>query len=165
MDNDMYHHGVKGMKWGRRRTSEQLEASRNRIKKVTKGVAIATGVAATIAGGYYLNKKFGISTKATAAAKTAAESYKNRNTKENILKSPSKLAKNLDKFTQAEIGSAMKRFETQSKLNTYSSNKFKAPKQKIDAILGYVAVPAAMIGLAVNTSNQVKQAKNFKKKK
>lgn len=94
--DELYHHGVKGMKWGVRRyqnadgslkaagrkryteggkkqlTDEERAARNAKIKKVAKNVAIGVGVTALVAAGTYAAVKY--NNKTMAEAKSIMES-------------------------------------------------------------------------------------------
>lgn len=67
-EQELYHHGVLGMRWGHRkqqptsstRSSSDAAAKAARRKKIAKRVAIGVGAAAAIGGGLYLAKKKGL---------------------------------------------------------------------------------------------------------
>lgn len=59
MDNYLYHHGVKGMKWGVRKDRKKYKTSTHKKTLTTKQkVAIGVGVAATVAVGAYFAKRY-----------------------------------------------------------------------------------------------------------
>ena len=65
-NDELYHHGVKGMRWGHRKQPERTGTSRPRKKMSTaKKVAIGVGIAAGIAGVAYISSKGIKSHKAT----------------------------------------------------------------------------------------------------
>lgn len=51
--NELYHHGVKGMKWGVRRKKKQDGERSKKTMSTAKKVAIGAAVVAAIAGGAY----------------------------------------------------------------------------------------------------------------
>lgn len=54
-NDELYHHGVKGMKWGVRRSNQTTESTRSSKRMSTaKKVAIGVGAAAAVAGVSYL---------------------------------------------------------------------------------------------------------------
>lgn len=59
MNKELYHHGVKGMKWGIRKDHKRTKPSTRKKKLTTKQkVAIGVGVAATVAVGAYFAKRY-----------------------------------------------------------------------------------------------------------
>lgn len=119
--NELYHHGVKGMKWGVRRTREQLGYPESRRKKQT--------VKSKKRSRSSKDKQF-------SRLRSIAEK-KNQNSREEILKSPTKLYRHREEFTKQEIDDAIRRFETERKLNELSAYELNAGKRYVDALLGY----------------------------
>lgn len=119
MTQELYHHGVKGQKWGVRRTRSQLgyPESKPRAKK-EKSPRSA--------------KK-----KQAARLKAASERVKRQNAREEILRSPTKLYKHRNEFTRQEIDDAMRRFEWERRLNEFSNYEINAGKRYVDTLLGY----------------------------
>lgn len=108
------HYGIKGMKWGIRRTPEQLGHVVNKVKKKVASVQ-----------------------KKSAAKKKKAAQKKRKAEREAILRSPTKLYKHRFDFTAQEINDAMKRFEWEKKLKDYSKNNLDRGADYINSILKY----------------------------
>lgn len=100
------HYGIKGMKWGVRRSPEEL-GHRTSTKKKTSSLKQKV-------------KKLKKKVKADNEKRKAAAEKKKR---EEILKDPVKLYKNRYKFSEDEIKDALKWFDTEKKLRDFSSNK------------------------------------------
>lgn len=141
---ELYHYGVKGQKWGIRRTPEQLGHPK-KLKKV-RGLGRGT-IAETGQQVYYYKDTDGIFKvntdpnilKKARKQKKIAEQKKKRLEKEReeILRSPSKLYKNRDKFTKEEIDAAMKRFKWEKELRELSKSELSAGKEYVNTILDY----------------------------
>ena len=74
-DNELYHYGIKGMKWGVRRTPEQLGHVKKAASSAGKAVGSATKKAASAAGKAYSSHR------QKKADKKAAEEEKKRRRK------------------------------------------------------------------------------------
>lgn len=116
MDEELYHHGIKGMKWGVRRTPEQL-GHRTSAAKRKKSSA---------------SKKAEREKKREAKRNAAAEAVRQKK-----LSNAKSLYKHRNEFSQEEIDRALKRFEWEKKLRDYSRDELSAPKRRVDIILGY----------------------------
>lgn len=121
--SDIYHHGVKGMKWGIRRTPEQLgykpkpkEPKKTREEKLREKT----------------KKKKAQMDKKEAKLRSEADAKRAE-----ILKSPRQLYKYRDQFTKSEIDEAMKRFKWEQELRNMSKSDMNRGKEYIDMILGY----------------------------
>lgn len=119
MNQELYHHGVKGQKWGVRRSRAQLgyPDSKSKTKKQS---------------GPRSSKK-----KQTARLKAAKDREKRQKTREEILRSPTKLYKHRNEFTKQEIDDALKRFEWERRLQSFSADEINAGKRYADTLLGY----------------------------
>lgn len=116
------HYGVKGMKWGVRKSYEKARTLWNSKLSDIKKKKTAKKRAATL-------KK--------ARKKAAANRKKNAQFKKNkskIVKSPTKLLKNKDRFTNDEIKEALNRFDLEKRLADASKNQMTIGKTYLDAI-------------------------------
>lgn len=116
--NELYHHGIKGQKWGVRRSKAELGYPESSSKK-------------TMGSKHSKQKK----RKLKDLSKNNKERLKNK--REEILKSPTKLYKYRDQFTEQEIKDAIRRFETNKKLSELSNYEMNAGKRYVDTFLGY----------------------------
>lgn len=107
------------MKWGVRRTRAQLGYPDSKPKKKTAKVSKS------------------VKKKQTARLKATKEKERNQNRREEILRSPSKLYKHRNEFTKQEIDDALKRFEWERRLSSYSADEINAGKRYVDTLLGY----------------------------
>lgn len=87
-------------------------------------------------------------------AKRAAREEKKRQA---ILKSPRKLYKNRDKFSQEEIDKAMKRMKWERELRNLTKDELTSGAQYADAILKYVGTATAVYNVSKPVIKQVKK--------
>lgn len=121
-DDFLEHYGVKGMRWGVRKSREkaksvfQSKISEYRKKKLQKKrvKTLAKARKTRIA-----NMK-----KAKRAAERRAK----------ILKNPTKLLRNRDEFTRSEIEDALRGFDMERRLRELSYSQLEAPKRYLDTI-------------------------------
>lgn len=138
--NELQHYGVLGMKWGVRRTPEELGHPKASSKKKTSNIEKAKQKTAKQKA--TLEKK--------AARKKAAEERRRRD----ILNDPSKLYKHRREFSQDEINAALKQFEWERKLQDFSTTRLEAGKRKTQAALGMLTAGLAsydQVARVVNT--------------
>lgn len=185
--DELYHHGIKGQKWGVRRyqnkdgsltpagkkrakaelAPEQKEARKKTIKKVAAGTAAVATVAAA-AGLYAKNKpavdKFvkGYLSNAKVAKAAKQEAYANSH-KDSILKSASKLNKYKQYYDDATVNKAVKNLQTTRELHNLSQDRIRRGANYAQAFIAYGTVATSAYGIA--KSQMVKDAKKSKSKK
>lgn len=121
-DEFLEHYGVKGMKWGVRKSYEKAKTLWN--SKLSDIKKKKTQKKRT-------NSLKKARKKAAATRKKNAQFKKNRST---ILKSPTKLLKNKDRFTNDEIRDALNRFDLEKRLADASKNQMSIGKTYLDTI-------------------------------
>lgn len=140
-DDFLEHYGIKGMKWGVRKTYEkatkvfqsklsdykQKKLQKKRVKSLVKARKVRMA-----------NMK---------KAKKAAER------RVAALKNPTKLLKNRDQYTRAEIEDAIKGFNLEKQLRELSMSQLSAPQHYLDTIF-------KTINSGSNAYNQVARVYN-----
>lgn len=119
MNNELEHYGIKGMKWGIRRTPAEL------------GHKISSGIS-------NLKKKSEKKRARRERVKKARSRQKVLKRRAEILKDPKQLYKYKDYFNKSEIEDAMKRFRMEKELRDLSQNSMRAGKEYVNTILDYV---------------------------
>lgn len=114
-NTELYHHGVKGMKWGVRRSPQQLGHPAPKKRKGSVGKAIKKAGSAIVRGGGKVGS-------ATASGLKAAKKKGHEANAERIIRSgdPDKIYKNRNRLTDQELNRAVKRVGDNQKL--YESN-------------------------------------------
>lgn len=182
MDNrELYHYGIKGMKWGVRRTPAQLgrktgsgktkkelspEEKARRIKtakRVAAGVTIAAAAVVYAKNRKQIDAFVGKCLKEASDAKRKYDdSYFTKN-RDKILNSPSQLNKYKDRFSSKEVGDAVKRMQTERDLHQLNQDRIRRGSNYIQAYLA----TATALSTAYNLKNSpiIKDAENKRKKK
>lgn len=126
-EQELYHYGVLGMKWGIRRTPEQLgnKKSTRAEKKIKKANA----------------KK--MAKVREAKKKAAAERAKKEAWKKKVLDNPELLYKYRKQFSKAEIDEAMKQFEWENRLRDMSNKRI---SQGAEKAAKFLAVAGTVVG-------------------
>lgn len=121
MDNKSYiaHYGIPGMKWGVRRSLEEL-GHKLKARKTQKKRLNALKKAR----------------KARAKAKKARENFEKN--KEKYMKDPVLMNKHRDMFTTDEINKANQRFTAEQNLHTATLNKLSRPKDYANTAVSYL---------------------------
>lgn len=136
--NELYHHGVKGMKWGVRRSKEQLGYKRIRKRQRESS-------------NFRKNKK-------KTKTKAFRDKEKTQKRREEILKSPSKLYKHRNEFTKQEIDDAIRRYEWERRLSDFSTYELNAGKRYVDTMLGYADTGIKAYNTAAKVYNTVNRS-------
>lgn len=128
LSDELYHYGIKGQKWGVRRTPEQLGHP-----KPTRAEKKASKIR---------EKNARKREKARRKAQKAAKYYAKKNAKfekekAEIMRSPMSMVKYKEKFTDEEIDKALKRFEMEKKLADYSATERKRGKEFVSDLISY----------------------------
>ena len=188
MSNELNHYGVKGMRWGVRRSENRSSGSRGkrgirskesaqRRKRIAK---IAAGTAATVtvvaATAVYLKNKKRVDSfiatnagkvlksvadqKAARAVATAKkrEAYAKKNASK-ILKSPSLLNKYKDYYDRATVDEAVKNLQRTRDLHNLAQDDIRRGANYVNAVLAYGTAATA----AYNLKNS-QLAKDMRKK-
>lgn len=188
MSNELNHYGVKGMRWGVRRSENRSSGSRGKRGTSSKESAqkrkriakIAAGTAATVtvvaATAVYLKNKKQVDSfiaknagkvlksvadqKAAKAVATAKkrETYAKKNASK-ILKSPSLLNKYKDYYDRATVDEAVKNLQRTRDLHNLAQDDIRRGANYVNAVLAYGTAATA----AYNLKNS-QLAKDMRKK-
>ena len=185
--DELYHHGIKGQKWGVRRyqnkdgsltpagkkraktelTPEQKAARKDKIKKVAAGTAAVVTVAA--AAGLYAKNKPAVDKfvkeylNNAKVAKAAKQEAYAKSHKDSILKSASKLNKYKQYYDDQTVSKAVKNLQTTRDLHNLSQDRIRRGANYAQAFIAYGTAATAIYGFA--KSPMVKDAKKSKAKK
>lgn len=155
LSDELYHYGVKGQKWGVRRTPEQLGHP-----KLTRAEKKAAKLREKNS-----KKREKARKKALKAANRAKkEQAKFDKEKSELMRSPITMAKYKEKFTNEEIEAALKRFEMEKKLSDYSAKERNRGKEFVDDMIGFAETAKRGYNLYVDVYNTFNE-KGRKKEK
>lgn len=144
LSDELYHYGIKGQKWGVRRTPEQLGHP-----KLTRAEKRAAKIREK-----NVKKREKMRKKSLKAAKrTKKEQAKFEKEKAELMRSPVTMAKYKEKFTNEEIDAALKRFEMEKKLTEYSVKERRRGKEFIDDMVGLAETAKKGYNLYVDVYN------------
>lgn len=126
--DSLEHYGRKGMKWYEHifgREQSHAKYSKDQPKKTFRERRADAA------------KKREAEKKAKEKAKAEKEAAKKEQQRKEILKNPTKLYKHRDEFTYEEIKDAMKRFDWEKQLNSYSRERLQQGADLIDTMVTY----------------------------
>lgn len=137
-DDDLYHHGIKGMKWGVRRTKEQLgyKTSPKKKKRSPNDENVFTKTA----------KKTGkaISTATSnASAKRKEKKEEERQTKEARARNKKLKNKPISDMTDEELRQKIQRIQLENQYRALNPKKVSAGEKFAKTVLNDVIAPAA----------------------
>lgn len=128
LSDELYHYGVKGQRWGVRRTPEQLGHPKpTRAEKKAAKLRDKNS-----------KKREKARKKALKAAKVAKKKQaKFDKEKAELMQSPLSMVKYKEKFTDEEIDKAIKRFEMEKKLTDLSVKERNRGREFVNDLIGY----------------------------
>lgn len=142
-ENELEHYGVLGMKWGVRRTDEELGHPK-KIKGPKKTYIFKdkeTGKKYRLSlprdHKYSKEQVQAMGKRLIGSAKKRDTDKREKARREKILSDPKKLYKHRKEFTREEIEQAMKTFEWEKKLRDLSLADMKAGKEMLANAVGY----------------------------
>lgn len=119
MENELYHHGIKGMKWGVRRTLEELGHKR-KARRTQK-------------------KRLNALKKARKAkAKAQKEKLRYEERRKKYAKDPTLMSKHKDMFTTDELNNAARRFQAEQSVHDLSLRKINRGREVMGSLSGYL---------------------------
>lgn len=150
MYDELYHHGIKGQKWGLRRFQNK-DGTRTALGKKRER---AGGFGAAIKRIAAKRKKAKLLKKAREAnlAKKALEKMQEEKRKK-IMKDPGQVRKHIDEFSTAELKDIQTRLEIDKKLADLQKDKITRGKD-------YIATAANVLSNSINIYNGISAAMN-----
>lgn len=142
-ENELEHYGVKGMKWGVRRSDEELGRP-SKIKGPKKTYIFKdkeTGKKYRLSlpkdHKYSKEQVQAMGKRLIGSAKKRDSDKREKARREKILSDPKKLYKHRKEFTREEIDQAIKTFEWEKKLRDLSIADMEAGKKMVSNAVGY----------------------------
>lgn len=137
-ENSLSHHGVKGQKWGIRRTRDQLGyKDRPRKRRTAKMALLRLKRRLERAKKNRQEKQ-----KANEAKRQARIQAQAKQKREEILKNPRALNRYKKQFTRQELEEAAKRFEAEKKIAIAAADSIAGPRRWLDEGSKYINVAA-----------------------
>lgn len=135
--NELYHYGIKGMKWGVRRTPEQLGKPQRTKEQLKRDKKRDKALAAKKKADEKEKKaeKKEAAKKARFEKRQAKERYLSPKEKAEIIKSPTAVMRNRDKFTNEELKQALERFKLEADIAKITEDQRKRGKQMVTDIV------------------------------
>lgn len=131
-DNELYHYGVKGMKWGVRRTPEQLGYDLKKAKKKTE--AASTVVRET-------------------------QNIRSQTSKIKSNKSRKQARAEASKMTDQELRERVNRLNMEQQYANLSASQVSAGRSRVDSTLNTVGTAIALTNSALAIALAIKQLK------
>lgn len=147
-NDELYHYGVKGMKWGIRRTPEQLGHVTKKARNTAASVSKAVGSAAKKAG--------------SAVAKAASESKQRREAKkkhaEEVKRTQRNSKKKISELTNDELRERIQRMELEQRYRQLTPQQKSKGQAFLSTVGNQVIKPAATNAARQYLEKQLKNA-------
>lgn len=147
-NDELYHYGIKGMKWGIRRTPEQLGHVTKKVGDAASSAGKAIGSAAKKAG--------------SAISKKAAESKRNREAKkkheEEVKKTQQNSKKKISELTNDELRDRIQRMQLENQYRSLMPQQKSKGQAFVSTIANQVIKPAATNAAKQYLEKQLKSA-------
>lgn len=147
-NDELYHYGIKGMKWGIRRTPEQLGHVTKKVGDAASSAGKAIGSAAKKAG--------------SAISKKAAESKQNREAKkkhdEEVKKTQANSKKKISDLTNDELRDRIQRMQLENQYRSLMPRQESKGKAFVSTVANQVIKPAATNAARQYLEKQLKSA-------
>lgn len=147
-NDELYHYGVKGMKWGIRRTPEQLGHVTKKARKTASSVGKAVGSAAKRAG--------------SAVSRAASESRQKREAKrkheEEIKRTQRNSKKKISELTNDELRERIQRMELEQRYRQLTPKQQSKGQAFLSTVGNQVIKPAATNAARQYLEKQLKKA-------
>lgn len=155
--NELYHYGIKGMKWGVRRTPEQLgkpQRTKEQLKRDKKRDKALSAKKKADEKKKKVEKKEAAK-KARFEKRQAKERYLSPKEKAEIMKSPRAVFRNRDKFTNEELKQALDRFKLEADIAKITDDQRRRGKQMVEDIVKVAETSVKGYNLYANIYNTI----------